>query len=137
MASGRFVTFCYARIDVAARRLTYANAGHNPPLLMRANGAIDQLAPGGTVLGVFAESTYEQGDFAIAPGRSADLLHRRHHRGTQPRRARSSARSASPTPRRAIARCRPRTCSPRCCSDIEAFNGGVYEDDATLIVAAL
>ena len=43
MASGRFVTFCYVRIDTTARRLTYANAGHNPPLLVRGNGAIDSL----------------------------------------------------------------------------------------------
>src|SRR4051812_13394114 len=51
MASGRFVTFCYVRLDVATGRLTYANAGHNPPLLVHANGAIDKLSPGGTVLG--------------------------------------------------------------------------------------
>src|SRR5688500_12298756 len=31
MASGRFVTFCYARIDAAGRRIVYSNAGHNPP----------------------------------------------------------------------------------------------------------
>src|SRR6185503_1494030 len=68
MASGRFVTFCYARLDIAAGKLTYANAGHNPPRLVRANGPIDKLTPGGTVLGVFAESTYEQGDFALRPG---------------------------------------------------------------------
>src|SRR3954468_7093807 len=68
MASGRFVTFCYARLDVAGGRLTYANAGHNPPLLVHADGHVDKLSPGGTVLGVFEESTYEQGDFPFAPG---------------------------------------------------------------------
>ena len=69
MASGRFVTFCYVRIDVARRgKLTYANAGHNPPLLVRATGDRDLLAPGGTVLGVFAESTYEQGELPHRPG---------------------------------------------------------------------
>ncbi len=68
MAAGRFVTFCYARIDVAAGRLTYANAGHNPPLLIRPDGAAELLSPGGTVLGVFMESTYEPGEFAIGPG---------------------------------------------------------------------
>src|SRR5918993_352984 len=65
MASGRFVTFCYVRIDTTARRLTYANAGHNPPLLVRGNGSIDLLSPTGTVLGVFPDSSYEQGDFTI------------------------------------------------------------------------
>ena len=41
MASGRFATFCYARIEPDARPLVYSNAGHNPPLLVRADGAID------------------------------------------------------------------------------------------------
>src|SRR5215207_9667470 len=38
MASGRFATFCYARIEPAAGRIVYSNAGHNPPLLIRASG---------------------------------------------------------------------------------------------------
>src|SRR6187551_3296353 len=68
MVSGRFVTFCYVSVDVAARKLTYANAGHNPPILLRASGAADLLAPTGTVLGVFDDGNYEQGSFAIATG---------------------------------------------------------------------
>ena len=138
MASGRFVTFCYARIDIAAGTLTYANAGHNPPLLVRANGAIDKLSPGGTVLGVFAESTYEQGDFALRAGRSArSSIPTASPKGATPP-ATSSARSGS-RPRRSRHRAlrRRRRCSPRCSRDVEAFNGGAYEDDATLIVAAL
>src|SRR5438094_8789495 len=68
MAAGRFVTFCYARIDVEAGRLTYANAGHNPPLLISRDGRVERLNPGGTVLGVFPESAYEQGLLAIGSG---------------------------------------------------------------------
>ena len=136
MASGRFNTFCYARIDIAARKLTYANAGHNPPLLVHANGNIDKLSPGGTVLGVFAESTYEQGDFAIATGDRLILYTDGITEGRNPagdefgedRLAESASRHRSlPAEEMLAAMLR----------DIESFNGGVYEDDATLIVAAV
>ena len=136
MASGRFVTFCYVRIDTTARRLTYANAGHNPPLLVRGNGSVDQLAPSGTVLGVFAESAYEQGDFAIAPGDRLILYTDGITEGRNPagdefgedRLAETASRHrALPAEEMLAAVLR----------DVEAFNGGTYEDDATLIVAAL
>ena len=136
MASGRFVTFCYVRIDTTARRLTYANAGHNPPLLVRGNGSVDQLAPSGTVLGVFAESAYEQGDFAIAPGDRLILYTDGITEGRNPagdefgedRLAETASRHrALPAEEMLAAVLR----------DVEAFNGGKYEDDATLIVAAL
>jgi sigma-B regulation protein RsbU (phosphoserine phosphatase) len=136
MASGRFITFCYARIDVAARKLTYANAGHNPPLLVHANGEIDKLSPGGTVLGVFAESTYEQGDFTITTGDRLILYTDGITEGRNPagdefgedRLADSASRHRGlPAEEMLAAMLR----------DIEGFNGGVYEDDATLIVAAV
>jgi phosphoserine phosphatase RsbU/P len=37
--SETYVTFFYAQFDERTRRLTYINAGHNPPLLLRAKGA--------------------------------------------------------------------------------------------------
>jgi sigma-B regulation protein RsbU (phosphoserine phosphatase) len=136
MASGRFVTFCYARIDLAAGKLTYANAGHNPPLLIRANGAIDKLSPGGTVLGVFAESTYEQGDFAL---RAGDRLVFYTDGITEGRNAAGDelgeeGLAASASVHRTLGADAMLAAMLR---DIEAFNGGTYEDDATLIVAAL
>jgi sigma-B regulation protein RsbU (phosphoserine phosphatase) len=136
MASGRFVTFCYTRIDIAAGKLTYANAGHNPPLLIRANGAIDKLSPGGTVLGVFAESTYEQGDFAL---RAGDRLVLYTDGITEGRNAAGDelgeeGLAASASAHRALGADAMLAAMLR---DIEAFNGGTYEDDATLIVAAL
>ena len=136
MASGRFVTFCYVRIDTTARRLTYANAGHNPPLLVRGNGSIDSLAPSGTVLGVFADSAYEQGDFTIAAGDrlilyTDGITEGRNAAGDEfgeDRLGELAARHrALPADEMLAAMLK----------EIETFNGGVYEDDATLIVAAL
>jgi sigma-B regulation protein RsbU (phosphoserine phosphatase) len=37
-----YVTFFYAQFDEGTRRLTYINAGHNPPLLLRASTAAQQ-----------------------------------------------------------------------------------------------
>jgi sigma-B regulation protein RsbU (phosphoserine phosphatase) len=136
MAAGRFVTFCYARLDVAAGRLTYANAGHNPPLLVHADGRIDALAPSGTVLGVFAESAYEQGEFSYAPGArlvfyTDGITEGRNAAGDEfgeEQLAQSAlAHRALPAEDMLAAMLR----------DVEAFNGGAYDDDATLIVAAL
>jgi phosphoserine phosphatase RsbU/P len=68
MVSGRFVTACYVRLDCRRHVLTCANAGHNPPLLVRGSGEIVRLATGGTVLGVFPDRTYEQHQVDIRGG---------------------------------------------------------------------
>jgi sigma-B regulation protein RsbU (phosphoserine phosphatase) len=136
MASGRFVTFCYARLDAVKRRLTYANAGHNPPLLVRPNGQVDLLAPGGTVLGVFPESQYEQGEFAIGPGDRLVF----YTDGITEGRDRAGDEFGEERLAASAIRHRAMAAEPMLASvlaDVQAFNGGVYEDDATLIVAAL
>lgn len=56
----RFVTLFYAVLDVARRSLTYTNAGHVPPILVRDGGSQHTLLEGGTVLGLFPHSGYEQ-----------------------------------------------------------------------------
>ena len=68
MVSGRFVTACYLRLDCRRHLITCANAGHNPPLLVRASGEVVHLATGGTVLGVFPDLTYEQHEIEIRRG---------------------------------------------------------------------
>jgi sigma-B regulation protein RsbU (phosphoserine phosphatase) len=68
IASGKFVTFCYAAVDTAARTINWANAGHFPPILMRADGRAELLAPTGLVLGVMPDWTYSSGLLAIGSG---------------------------------------------------------------------
>jgi sigma-B regulation protein RsbU (phosphoserine phosphatase) len=68
IASGKFVTFCYTVVDLERGLISYANAGHNPPLVVRANGRIDQLATTGLVLGVSSDWTYTTGTTTFAPG---------------------------------------------------------------------
>ena len=53
------MTFFYALLDPETGVLKYTNAGHNYPLLLRANGSVEKLAGGGTVLGLFPASHYE------------------------------------------------------------------------------
>jgi sigma-B regulation protein RsbU (phosphoserine phosphatase) len=64
----RFVTFFHAIIDTGARTLTYTNAGHPPPILVRADGAVHRLNAGGPLLGFFEESAYAQGQLTLRSG---------------------------------------------------------------------
>jgi sigma-B regulation protein RsbU (phosphoserine phosphatase) len=60
--SGRFITFFWGILDPAKRELQYINAGHNPPLMLRANGSIEKLDIGGIILGIMKTTTpYEVG----------------------------------------------------------------------------
>ena len=63
-----FVTVFYAVFDPATGVLTYANGGHNPPMLRRANGTVDILSDAsGLVLGMFP-ATYQQHTVHLTAG---------------------------------------------------------------------
>lgn len=65
----RFVTFFYALLDPARHTLTYVNAGHNPPWILRRDGVTaDRLTQTGRPLGLFEASTYEARTLDLAPG---------------------------------------------------------------------
>jgi sigma-B regulation protein RsbU (phosphoserine phosphatase) len=69
--ANRFATLFLALYDDRTRSLRYTNAGHNAPALIRANGSIERLSTGGTILGAFPSAKFEQGQTAFADG---DLL---------------------------------------------------------------
>ncbi len=72
--SSKFVTFFYGALDPVARRLSYSNAGHNPPLVVRTDGRIEELSTGGLLLGVFPMAEYEEGSVTLEPGDVALLF---------------------------------------------------------------
>jgi phosphoserine phosphatase RsbU/P len=69
--SNRFITFFMCLLDGNTGDLLFANAGHNPPLLLRSSGAIEWLEEGGCVLGIVPGMKYEQAHRCVDPG---DLL---------------------------------------------------------------
>jgi phosphoserine phosphatase RsbU/P len=64
----RFVTMFLAVFDPITGALHYVNAGQNPPILRRVNGALERLTSGGVALGMFDLSAYTAGDTWLAPG---------------------------------------------------------------------
>jgi len=71
---GKFITFFYGVLDPATGRLQYSNAGHNYPILMRADGRMEQLAGSGIVMGIFPGVQYELQETTLNPGDSLALF---------------------------------------------------------------
>jgi sigma-B regulation protein RsbU (phosphoserine phosphatase) len=63
-----YATLFYATFSPASRILKYVNAGHNPPLLRRADGSIEWLETGGAPVGMFHSSPYGVGSLRLNPG---------------------------------------------------------------------
>ncbi|HEY6195191.1 MAG TPA: GAF domain-containing SpoIIE family protein phosphatase [Candidatus Eisenbacteria bacterium] len=64
----RFVTAFYGVLDWRNGVLIFSNAGHNPPLLLRADGTTEELSDGGVALGVLEDTQYEERPLALADG---------------------------------------------------------------------
>jgi sigma-B regulation protein RsbU (phosphoserine phosphatase) len=64
----RFTTAVLAEYEPQTRRFTYVNAGHNAPILRRANGSLETLETGGMPLGIHADANYETASLDLQPG---------------------------------------------------------------------
>jgi phosphoserine phosphatase RsbU/P len=72
--ANRYATFFYGQYDPPSRQLSYVNAGHNAPMLLRGHGAerqVIRLADGGPVVGLLYPAAYRQFEVELLPG---DLL---------------------------------------------------------------
>jgi phosphoserine phosphatase RsbU/P len=64
----RFTTAFIAEFDPATQRLTYVNAGHNTPILLRRSGALERLDVGGMPLGILDGAPYQSATVTLEPG---------------------------------------------------------------------
>lgn len=67
-ASGKFITLFYAEIDPQAGTLRFTNAGHNYPMVRRADGTLVELIDGGLPLGLMGDADYAEGACAFGAG---------------------------------------------------------------------
>ncbi|CAN5515018.1 hypothetical protein BH23ACI1_BH23ACI1_23880 [soil metagenome] len=67
-APNHYATLFFCRYDEGTRHLVYANCGHNPPLLLRAEGGVEWLAPTAPAVGLFPTWTCTTGEVTLAPG---------------------------------------------------------------------
>jgi serine phosphatase RsbU (regulator of sigma subunit) len=69
LAGGTFVTFFFCIVDREHNRLSYCNAGHNPPLLLRSDGTLIRLDIGGPIFArIAADRPYHEATVALGDG---------------------------------------------------------------------
>lgn len=70
-----FVTAFFAVIDAKTRTVTYANAGHEPPVILRSDGRVEELVAGGRAFGITVEDCdYDQAKAELASGDTMILV---------------------------------------------------------------
>jgi sigma-B regulation protein RsbU (phosphoserine phosphatase) len=67
-ASHQFATFFLARVDGERLTLSFSNAGHNWPVIVRRGGERVLLEKGGTILGILDGVDFEEGEVRLIPG---------------------------------------------------------------------
>jgi sigma-B regulation protein RsbU (phosphoserine phosphatase) len=135
ISEGRFISFFYCVVDSEVGSLTYANAGHFPPALIKADGTLTRLTNGGPVLGVLPAATYESGTVSFGAG---DRLILYTDGITE---ARSESDEEFGDDRLLSMAVEHRACSApalqaRLVDAVATFTGRRFTDDATLMVLA-
>jgi serine phosphatase RsbU (regulator of sigma subunit) len=66
--TNRFVTLFYGELDARSGRLRYSNAGHEPPVIVRADGSVERLREGGIAIGIKEDEIYDEGETVLLRG---------------------------------------------------------------------
>lgn len=65
---GKYITICYLLLDTQSGKVCYSNSALPLPYLIRADGRIETLGEGGTIIGLGENSTYDEGEITMEPG---------------------------------------------------------------------
>ncbi len=143
IAEGRFISFFYCTVDTECGTLTYANAGHYPPILVHADGSTERLSTGGPVLGPFADASYDERQIQIVRGDRlilfTDGMTEVRPAGIHPDDPAhiefgEDALVAGAVEHRG---CSAAVLQARLTAAVSAYAGGTFQDDATLMVLAV
>ncbi len=129
----KFITCFYSDLDLVTRKLTFTNAGHNPPMLVRRDGHCIRLDAGGPVIGAFCDSTFTQQEIQLYEGDKLLLFtdgvtEARNADGEEfgEQRLQECLRSYS--------RCNAAELRTLILDEVTEFCAGNFDDDATLMV---
>ncbi|OPY14601.1 MAG: Transcriptional regulatory protein YycF [Syntrophus sp. PtaU1.Bin005] len=64
----RFLTIIYLIVNIRNGHMIYSNAAHPPPILLHADGALELLEEGGTIIGLDGILPFEEGEKILSPG---------------------------------------------------------------------
>jgi catechol 2,3-dioxygenase-like lactoylglutathione lyase family enzyme len=133
-ALSSYATLFFATYDNTTCRVLYANCGHLPGLILRADSSIERLDPTSTVIGLFEEWSCSIQESCLAPGDTLALY--------------SDGVTESPNSageefgdERLLAALRRHNAMGACAmaqavvQDVEHFSAGDQFDDITLIIA--
>lgn len=67
-ASNKFITCFLGELEPAIGRVTWANAGHNPPLVIRASGEAEELPASGIPIGLLPVGAWTASELVLGPG---------------------------------------------------------------------
>ena len=121
-------------VDSDDGTLNFANAGHYPPILIRADGSVERLDTGGPVLGVFPDAGYGEGRVALRAGDRIVL----YTDGITDvcNAADEEFGDEAAGPGGGNRACSAPALQARLANAVDEFSDGRFQDDATLIVAA-
>ncbi len=135
VAPGKFITFFYGVLDTQRRTLTYENAGHCPPLLLKQTGAQQFLRGNGAVLGILPNWEYANTEVQLGSGDRLLLFtdgvtEAEDQQGSEfgeERLVRAAATNHET----------PSAMQRKIMEEVTAFCESNFRDDATLLVAAI